>query len=484
MNKPNKKFPTLSFLLLAICFISGLGVYQLIQYIPTYLPNLPSFYIFALGLLFILVIEALLKMNKPWSLPSLIIYNTTAIWYFTEPLYTPENLKDFSNIITENAYLQTIIFLSFFRFLVPQFSSQLVSSNLIITKASIKPLLTSNNILFYLLILWAGLLVFGISRMNGDIIAALFPISSRTGVQMWSRGAAASAGSDGFIVSSASNTYLLVCSFFGILLPLKTKYITKITILVLILISWPQFILIGARNQFLAVASPAYFSYVLLSKQKLWLKILITVVLLIALNYIFKIILTYRNVGFGAYFNELNQGLVSRPEQKHLGLNMLEELCFINNFYQQKTLQLSYGVDYIGEFLNFIPRAIWPEKPLLGIDYAILRGFGGGKNDIGVFATISTGFIGQGVKNFGPVFGPLAPALLLSLWASFLARLWSQKYSILRVCLFLAGLGITFNLGRDITLLVLWPFVFGYVLVRFIEYLNKRKLQNKSINYY
>jgi hypothetical protein len=35
--------------------------------------------------------------------------------------------------------------------------------------------------------------------------------------------------------------------------------------------------------------------------------------------------------------------------------------------------------------------------------------------------------------------------------------------------LFLVGLGITPNMGRDITLLVLWPMIFGYIIVRYLE---------------
>jgi hypothetical protein len=31
------------------------------------------------------------------------------------------------------------------------------------------------------------------------------------------------------------------------------------------------------------------------------------------------------------------------------------------------------------------------------------------------------------------------------------------------------GAGLTFNLGRDITLLVLWPVIFAYFFVRLIE---------------
>src|SRR5262249_7880683 len=131
----------------------------------------------------------------------------------------------------------------------------------------------------------------------------------------------------------------------------------------------------------------------------------------LAISYWFHIVLNYRSVGFEAYFQ---QEFEQRPiETKHVGLNMMSELCFINTFYEAGVLDLSYGLRYLQELVNFIPRAIWPEKPLLGIEYAVLRGFGGTKSgsDIGVLATISSGLIGQGFLNFGPFGGPAAAAI-------------------------------------------------------------------------
>jgi hypothetical protein len=196
-----------------------------------------------------------------------------------------------------------------------------------------------------------------------------------------------------------------------------------------------------------------------------------------------KSIIAYRNIGFEFLFDQKNQNIISLGTQKHLGLNMLEELCFINTFYQDKLFELRYGEGYITELANIIPRAIWPNKPLISIDYAILRGFGGNSNDIGVFATISTGFIGQGIINFGPYFGAIAPGLLLALWTGFLSRLWVQRESVLRRSLFLFGLGLTFNLGRDLTLLTLWPMIFGYLLVRFLELISAQPTYQKPVEY-
>ena len=108
---------------------------------------------------------------------------------------------------------------------------------------------------------------------------------------------------------------------------------------------------------------------------------------------------------------------------------------------------------------------------MFAIDYAKWRGFEDktGQSDIGVVATVSTGLIGQGVLEFGPIAGPIAPAVLMALWCGLLARWWAQKTSILRLCLFLLGIGITFNLGRNVTMIILWPIAFAYIAVRIAE---------------
>jgi hypothetical protein len=67
--------------------------------------------------------------------------------------------------------------------------------------------------------------------------------------------------------------------------------------------------------------------------------------------------------------------------------------------------------------------------------------------------------------NFGRFFGVVAAAGLFALWAAFLSRLWVQRASPLRFALFAIGLGLTFNTGRDLTFLVLFPFAFGYLAV-------------------
>jgi predicted LPLAT superfamily acyltransferase len=57
----------------------------------------------------------------------------------------------------------------------------------------------------------------------------------------------------------------------------------------------------------------------------------------------------------------------------------------------------------------------------------------------------------------------------MALWIGLLIRWWEQRKSLLRLVLFMLGAGLTFNLGRDISMLVLWPVIFAYIFVRLAE---------------
>jgi hypothetical protein len=171
-------------------------------------------------------------------------------------------------------------------------------------------------------------------------------------------------------------------------------------------------------------------------------------------------------------FSSLGVGGVAQRmeeiETEHKGLTMFQELSWINSFIDKGTYAVNNGAIYFAELVNPIPRVIWPNKPMIGIDYAIARGqlFGGAsENAAGVGATISTGMIGQGVVNFGPFFGVLAAALLMAIWVAILARQDLMGEKMGRMLLFFIGCVLTFNLGRDITFITLYPFIFGYLLL-------------------
>src|SRR4029077_21226877 len=98
-------------------------------------------------------------------------------------------------------------------------------------------------------------------------------------------------------------------------------------------------------------------------------------------------------------------------------------------------------------------------------------------SELGVNTTVSSGMIGGGVLNFGQIFGPVAAGILMALWTGLLIRWWEQRRSLLRLVLFMLGVGLTFNLGRDISMLVLWPAIFAYSFVRLAEMLATKRFQ-------
>jgi hypothetical protein len=443
---------------------------------------LPLIVDLALMIIISLTVEALLKRQKPWRIPAIIVYATTALWYFSEIIYSPDKFLSVDLSVIRISYLQIIIFLVCFRLFLPIITRRFIGHFKVINPRL--PTLNAESLLKILGVIWLILFLYGVSRLNWDFRQALFPLTARTGARLFGRAGGAGAGVTGFIISTAGYLYVLICGFFGISFYFQNRFLYKIFNLMIILMSWPSFLLGGTRNLFLAVSMPGFLTYLLVSRQKWWLKLLISIISYFFVDYAFSVVIAFRNTGYVDFFqNLLSAGELQPVNSRHLGLDMLEELFFINQFYDQGLVNLQYGKDYLFDALNFIPRAIWPDKPLLGLEYNLLRGKGGSLSDIGVHATIAAGFIGRGVLNFGPWVGPVFPAFLLSVWAALLSRLWHQRYSILRLGLFLIGLGITPNLGRDITLLVLWPFVFGYVLVLCIEH-QQRKALKRNVDFF
>lgn len=417
-------------------------------------------------------------IRRPWAPPFLAVLGTFFMWYLVEPIYAPDTWSSFKPEHISTAYSAASLFIFgfviFFFFFNPFFKPAGTNRTPSLKRAFFGPgTVPPERLALFAIGLWLVLLAIGTYRLNGDLLQALFPTDMRSGVRMWQRYAGARAGPTGFLVSMGNYLYTLVLSSFGLLLVLARKNSIRMLIFFVILVSWPYVFLLGGRNIVLAVTVPLFAGFFLFSRVSLAIKLLVLVVAFLGLEFAMRAIIAMRNTGFDPSM------LTSVEGQQHLGLDMGSELIWITSFIDSGRLQPNWGERYFAELVNFVPRGLWPGKPLIGIDYAIMRGYGGANNDIGVVATISTGMIGQGIYNFGMWAGSLAAALIMALWANFLYRLRLQATAP-RIALFLIGLALTFNLGRDITLLVLFPFVFGYVATRIFEWRSSRKRSLKG----
>ena len=430
----------------------------------------------AVGLLVWLLTEAWVKRRQyQWALPAALIYVTTIAWYFVDPFIHPDAYDFIPEFLINLGYLQVIIFLLGFRLLVPRVTRYICSGSAqIFARQKNVPI----EALFWVLVTsWAVLFVIGFVTMTEDatVFDALFPLDSRAegSKLLWLRGSGAESGPFAFLISSGGYLYSLVCALLGVTVLFLRSPAARIFNVVLLALIWPYFLLGGTRSAFVAVILPLATAYMLFGRQWMSTKLTVAGAAFLVVNSLLLVVGLYRGTGFRALLAGDSQEEFTSEDMTHNGLNMIQELCFVDVYYLSGACQLSYGKDYLAEGLNVVPRAIWSSKPYLGIEYSKWRGFAGGTAEIGVVATVSTGFIGGGIVNFGPYFGPLAPAFLMCVWVGLLTRWWLQRASLLRACLFLAGMGLTFNLGRDITLLVLWPIVFGYVAVRGIEVLTR-----------
>jgi hypothetical protein len=434
--------------------------------------ELPQTYWLSAFLVLIAGIICIVNLRRSWAAGYAAVIGTVFAWYLIEPWYFPEEFIWFSHDILDLGYLSVSIFLITFMLVTPWMIRAFAPKHRGQTPAQLMWLrgLTIEKLVVVVTALWLVLLSYGVYRSGGDLVAALFPVggSSGTAVAMFGRAGGADAGPTGFIVSTAAYLYRLCLGAFGLLLPLARKPTTRFVLIALIAISWPSVFLLGVRNVALAVVAPFFASFAIFGRANVLVKVLVLGVSFFGIDFAMRAMIHYRNIGFE------NIDISSVSESRHLGLNMASELMHATSFILDGKLSLSFGGGYLAQLVEIVPRAIWPGKPLPGIEYSIARGFGGGDKDIGVTATIAEGLIGQGVLDFGNLIGPIVAAVLMACWVGILNRM--RVYgSLPRAGLFLIGLGLTFNLGRDITFQVLFPFVFGLVGVWLLERLERRR---------
>jgi hypothetical protein len=438
-----------------------------------------TFYLAAAALL-ILTVESCVTLLKRDSFGITVgVYGTVFAWYFVDPFINPEPYAYLPSSSLGQSYGQVLLFLIGFRVFAPVAISWIVrppSSGVFDTG------LTPNQILIATGAIWFLLFLIGIYRMGGDVMGAVFPLASRGGSLMWGRGAVSTSAS-GFLISFAGYVFNAVTAFLGVLIFFQRSIVWRLLAAAMFAITLPYFFLSGARGQFLAAVLPFFLTYLFCARHLLILRLATLVIAFFCLNEGFKFVTEFRLGGFSEVVAAKDPYEVVDEPLPERGLNMIEELCFVNMYLETGGTSPAYGARYLNELLNFVPRVIWPSKPLLGIDYAIWRGYDDfGDTDLGVTTTVASGMIGGGVLNFGQIFGPVAAAILMAIWAGLLSRWWAQRKSLLRLGLFMLGVGVTFGLGRDITLLVLWPVVFAYFFVRLAEiWTTSRSLQLREL---
>lgn len=407
-------------------------------------------YYAVIALLGALLAEAVSKSRELRWLYACFVYLTIALWYLVDPVYRSGAYRHTTDWELDLACTQIALFLAVFRGLLVMI---LPATPTRVLRAFDPRVLDQGAVTKLVFAAWLILFAIGMYRVNFRLVDALFPIQGRYswGTQMWVRPRVG--GSFSFLISVANYTYMFICSMFGMIAVATLRRNVRRWMIVMMLLTWPMFLLEGSRHKVLIVAMPAAFSLLLLKPWSRQKQIVFAVTSLLVLNFLMLITITYRNVGYAEYF----RGDRAR-EMTHRGLNMIEELIYLNRYQQHGAMDVEWGHNYFANAVNLVPRVLWREKPQVGMKYAVLR--------VGMYrgqavATISHGIIGQGVTNFGRWLGPAAPAVILIAFGYWVCRLPERGMPFLRVCLVLACFTAIPNFGRDITMFTFWPVVFG-----------------------
>lgn len=445
----------------------------------------PAFWLVIALLVFGFVIAAR-NVRRAFGLPMAAVLVTVAAWYVGDALsndYRNWHMLLFSKEILAKSWGQVAIFLAVFIGLTPLLHRQINQKYLRRPSQVVRMFKRGVGqaqfqrglkiIFWYASGVWIFLLALALYRFGGNFFNYLCPyIGKHPGP--WAVSGKSSGAMD-TALALAGYLQIMVGAIFGVVAALSTDRKIRNLALVGIFFTWPYYILDRTRKSIMAIVVPGVIAWIFLRvRAELWVKLSIAVIALLVVNAWFGFVISHRlDSSIVDAFESGGFDFASSSKEKHQGLNMFEELCWIFSLTDAGIYRPNWGGNYMANLANPIPRVIWPNKPTIGIDYAIARGMGGADTDVGVYATLSNGLIGQGVANFGLYLGPAVAALLMGLWASWLARLDLLGKKVGFIPLYGLGMIITFALGRDITFLDLYPFVFGYGICWWINRRDK-----------
>ncbi|GAA5511085.1 hypothetical protein Rcae01_06598 [Novipirellula caenicola] len=424
-------------------------------------------------------INAWNQRRKGWGIPALAVVVTVSVWYVGDALYN--NYATYRSKIGDqalaNAWWQVCLFIVAFMVLTPVISERLAGEQRPSQAVAIlerRPLDQAHvqakldTLCKSMLVVWIALMLIALIRVKFDFVGLFAPYLGYKR-DPWARNRIGG-GIDAFL-SLAAYFQTFLTAGFGVILALTKNRKTRGIAFVVCLLAFPYYIFDRTRNTMLATVVPGFSVWVFgRVRGRLLVKFTLVAFGVALTSMWFSFVLQNRTNRSIASAFASGSSLQKSAKHKHLGLNMAEELGWINKFIDQGNYEPNWGMRYFAEVVNPIPRVIWPDKPMIGIDYAIARGQGGARaSSAGVFATISTGMIGQGVVNFGRWLGPVAAAILMAVWCGILARQDRQATEPARLLLYALGLILTFNMGRDITLLNLYPFAFGWIVIVYWE---------------
>ena len=455
--------------------------------------HLPFPFFLCVATVLALAWQAWIARTQAWGIPMLAVIGTAGVWYIGDPIYNDYNgyLRMFGEGPLVAAWWEVLLFFLSLAWLVPVMNGK-INKDLPIHESNVFRMMRNqsvdeewfqvqvDDIRKALLVPWIVLMIIALLKTKFDLIGIFFPYLGEL-ASPWSRDRVG--GGIDALYSFAIYIQLMMTAIWGVVFALSKRPQTFSMAGIIYFLSAPFYVFDRTRSYMLAILLPGFMALVTLRmKSGIIVRLIVIAVSFLALQSWMKFVIDNRDRGsITSAFKTGGTQDEERKAKKHGGFNMYQELGYINYFIGNGTYNVNWGSRYFAEIVNPIPRVLWPGKPMIGIDYAIARGMAYGNLDSksgGVAASISTGMIGQGVVNFGGFLGPIASAFLMAVWVALLARLDLMGCRIGYLMLYGLGLVLTYNMGRDITLLILYPLVFGWILLNW--YYKKNEIVQPS----
>ena len=393
-----------------------------------------SFFVSALALLGA-ALFAWSNRREGWGLPMGAVLATVAVWYLGDGLYNDYEMYRLTigDDALGAAWWQVLLFVVTFSFLVKPLHEVVNrrflkrSSHLLLYATSDKirnPNLQRNidQLASALLVCWIVLMTIALARKGWDFSGMFFPYLEGYKLKPWSRGRVG--GGLSALLSLAGYVQILLTAGFGIVAAVSTNPKTRMMAITVCFLAFPYYIFDRTRNPMIATMGPGLLAWVFIGlRARMIVKVGILLAAFLLANFWFMFVVqTNMNRGV-SLADALAQGKSSETEvigdseeekKKHEGLSMYSELAIMNDLFDVGRYKPTWGKRYFAEVVNVIPRGLWKNKPLVGVDYALARGFGSKEGETvasgaGITASIATGMIGQGVANFGRFLGPCVP---------------------------------------------------------------------------
>jgi len=172
--------------------------------------------------------------------------------------------------------------------------------------------------------------------------------------------------------------------------------------------------------------------------------------------------------------NEGKLELSAVKDTEYVGTEMFRELLFVIHA-EDHGMSPQYGLTYLTQLVNPIPRAFWPGKPVADAGLILARAYGAVSKSGEPTMTIAPGFLGEAYMNFsflGLIVVPAAAGVIVRAWDRLLPMALRSLPALL---VYSTGLARIYASGRSVNFATFYGLFALFALLIALDKLRRSK---------